>query len=223
MNTIEINATAESLNGTIEHFTRTIERNADINSPETHLSLEDHQKLLPILLALITEAKAVFQDPDYPAEPRTTLLRLNWHLRLVAPNGGPQSIQEQTITEHAYFQQAAQFPELTPIILDYCHHTDHGAYDTRLWSNDELPAGTYAILPLVYRDRAAIDHYIEFLRTNDMEITKSTSPTTSTKSSPTTAGAPKPPGSPSPALFPAAANTATNTLPNSSAAASPNT
>lgn len=161
MHTLEIHATCQSAQGRSEILTHTIESNQQAGN----LSPKEHHNILRALLALLSRARALFPDADAPAdESKTELVYWQWELRFVDASGTPQ-----TIGEDDYFQQIAPYQELTPLILDYCRHTDHGAYNSRLWTDDELPAGTYAILPLVYQDRAAIDHYIEFLRTNDLE------------------------------------------------------
>lgn len=160
MQPVEIHATCQSTQWRSETLIHAIERSERVGE----LSLEDHRNILRALPSLLSRARALFPDSDASDNTKTRLVKWQWELRLVGADGAAQ-----TLGEDVYFRQVAPFQELVPLVLEYCRQTGYGAYNRRLWTDDEIPAGTYAILPLVYQDRAAIEHYIEFLRTNDMD------------------------------------------------------
>lgn len=71
--------------------------------------------------------------------------------------------------ENSLFEEVAKFDSLTQQIVEYTKVTDNGAYNSRIWEDDESPLGNEAILALVAKDKKWVPEYIQFLRTCDLD------------------------------------------------------
>src|SRR5690606_5895857 len=65
--------------------------------------------------------------------------------------------------------EAATFEALHPLLHAYALETAEGAHGHAIWSDDETPSGTHAIVPLVMHDRKWLPDYLRFLRSNDLD------------------------------------------------------
>ncbi|XZG71659.1 hypothetical protein ACTSKR_07320 [Chitinibacteraceae bacterium HSL-7] len=76
---------------------------------------------------------------------------------------------EHTWDEQAFFDEAAQWDALSQQLLTYSAACAHGAWNDRIWSDCETPAGTHAMNALMMKDRKWIPAYIDFLTSCDLD------------------------------------------------------
>ncbi len=71
--------------------------------------------------------------------------------------------------EYSFFEAAVKHDNLSSKIMEYTKVTAKGKYDSRIWLDDETPAGTGAIMALVTKNIKWIPSYIDFLRSSDLD------------------------------------------------------
>ncbi|WP_196890433.1 hypothetical protein [Aureivirga marina] len=80
---------------------------------------------------------------------------------------------KEIFEEKNFFTKVTEFENLHDLVLKYCDVLKHGEENSRIWILDSFdeapPAGTFAILALVNKEKSWISEYIKFLRTNDLE------------------------------------------------------
>ncbi|QXP58999.1 hypothetical protein [Olleya sp. HaHaR_3_96] len=137
---------------------------------DPQLTETDLKQILETLIASVKDIKTLYPDQQ------TNMIRHNDN-RLESIKFEVISFDNtdvyQTLDEKALFQQIAKYNNLAPLLLDYCKVTDDGEEGSRIMITHDYdegpPAGTYAILALVDRNKKWISNYIEFLRTNDLD------------------------------------------------------
>jgi hypothetical protein len=77
--------------------------------------------------------------------------------------------QASTWADYELFREAVAYEPLHPLMYSYAAETAVGAHGSSMWSDDETPSGTHAIVPLVMYDRKWIPAYVAYLRFNDLD------------------------------------------------------
>ncbi len=140
------------------------------DSSDDKLTGGDLEQILEAMIASVKEIKALYPDEqtDVIYHHNNRLESLKFVIEFSDKKGNIQNLGEKE-----FFKNVAKHDFLAPKVLDYCRVTDDGEEGTRIWIADEYgegpPAGTYAILSLVHRDKKWIPDYINFLRTNDLD------------------------------------------------------
>lgn len=140
------------------------------NSDDNYLNEIDLKQILETIILSIKETKLL-----YPRKQTNTILHNNNRLDSIKFEIKfiDNTSTSKTLEELSFFELVAKHESLAPLILEYCKVTDNGEDGNRLIIRNEYdqgpPAGTYAILSLVHQNKKWIPHYIEFLRTNDLE------------------------------------------------------
>lgn len=146
------------------------EKILDKDTEEDQLTEIDLKEILETLIVSVREIKALYPDEqtDVIYHHDSRLACIKFEIILEDHNKILRSFDEQSL-----FIEAAIHQSLSQLLLDYCRVTDNGEEGTRIWISHEYdegpPAGTHAILALVDQDKKWIPHYIEFLRTNDLD------------------------------------------------------
>ena len=146
------------------------EKIVNINSSYKDLTQEDLKQILKTLIASVKEIKVLYPDEqtDVISHNDNRLFSIKFEITSIDSTGSCLLLEEKS-----FFELVAKHNSLAPLILDYCKVTDDGEEGSRVMITHEYdegpPAGTYAILALVNQDKKWITHYIEFLRTNDLD------------------------------------------------------
>lgn len=148
MHTIKISIT---INGTDAPSKETI---LNKSSNTAFLEAPDTQSILSTLINTVTAVKKEQKVYEF----NYTITHLDADQNII-----------NTIECYDFFDEVIKHDGLAPQIIAYTKATDHGEYDSRIWLDDETPAGTCAILALVTNDIKWIPEYITFLRTCDLD------------------------------------------------------
>lgn len=140
------------------------------NSSDNYLNEIDLKQVLETIILSIKEIKSMYPDKQINVIKHDNN-RLECIKFEVTFNDNTNT--SKTLEELSFFELAAKYESLAPLIIEYCKTTDNDEEGNRLIIRNEYdqgpPAGTYAILSLVLQNKKWTPYYIEFLRTNDLE------------------------------------------------------
>ncbi len=130
-------------------------------------SENDCKAVIEAMISSVNDVKPLYPDEDVPEGNK--LVSVSFKIAYKVPGKKALNFDEEKI-----FKEAAPYDSLAGAMLEYIRATEKGDEGSRVMmpENDEYeshPAGTFAILSLVLRDKKWIADYIDFLRTNDMD------------------------------------------------------
>lgn len=148
-NTIKLNIKADN------KILPSKEQILETKSTNTFLEENDFATVISTLNTLITDINAIKK-----------IYQFSFYLELL-------DIKKQVINsfdnEFSFFEAAVKHDNLSSKIMEYTKVTAKGKYDSRIWLDDETPAGTGAIMALVTKNIKWIPSYIDFLRSSDLD------------------------------------------------------
>ena len=137
---------------------------------DNHLNETDLKQILETIITSIKEIKLLYPDEQTNVIQHfnNRLDSIKFEIKFIDSTN-----TSKTLEESSFFELATKHESLASLILEYCKITDDGEEGNRLMIRNEYhegpPAGTYAILSLVFQNKKWIPNYIDFLRTNDLE------------------------------------------------------